>query len=158
MNAIRAGAVVPLCLLAFGCAAQSPVAPAARETGGASVTPQTTTQCVAQFPTPTKPARIYVATGCLSYSSHASPVASRYVLYDDGTFGLQYSSVSYPFFEYRGTYHQNAGGHVSFNWEGWSAAGPWGATGELTEELLTVEYNLIMQLSDFVDGVFVRER
>ena len=33
-------------------------------------------------------------------------VTSRYVLYDDGTFALQYTSANYPFFEYRGTYEE----------------------------------------------------
>ena len=30
----------------------------------------------------------------------SSPLASRYVLYDDGRFALEYSSARYPFFEY----------------------------------------------------------
>jgi hypothetical protein len=47
-----------------------------------------------------------------------------------------------------------ADGVITFDWEGWSAAGPWGATGSIRGDSLTVEYNLIMQLTDFEDAVY----
>ena len=53
---------------------------------------------------------------------------------------------------YRGTYKETDGA-ITFNWEGWSVAGPWGATGTLANDRLVVRYNLIMQLSDFEDAV-----
>jgi hypothetical protein len=77
------------------------------------------------------------------------------VLYDGGSFALQYSSSSHPFFQYLGTYTE-AAGSILFSWEGWSTAGPWGATGAVTEETLAVKFNLVMQLSDFEDAVYVR--
>jgi hypothetical protein len=43
---------------------------------------------------------------------------------------------------------------ITFDWEGWSAAGPWGATGSIRGDSLTVEFNLIMQLTDFEDAVY----
>jgi hypothetical protein len=43
---------------------------------------------------------------------------------------------------------------ITFEWEGWSVAGPWGATGTITDGVLTVKYNLIMQLSDFEDAAY----
>ena len=107
------------------------------------------------FPAVSRPARVYVAVDWPTYPIHGSPLASRYVLYDDGTFALQYSSANYPFFEYRGT-HTEANGLITFNWEGWSSAGPWGATGSLSDDALSVRYNLVMQLSDFEDGVYLR--
>jgi hypothetical protein len=88
---------------------------------------------------------------------HGSPLASRYVLYDDGTFALQYSSAKHSFFEYRGTF-KVMDGLVAFDWEGWSVAGAWGATGSLSDDSLSVQYNIIMQLSDFADGVYLRAR
>jgi len=100
------------------------------------------------------PARIYVAVSSPYYTMHGSPLRSRYVLYADGTFALQYSSANYPFFEYRGRYKDD-NGSVTFEWEGWSTAGPWGATGVLREDSVTVRYNLVMQLSDFEDGVYL---
>ena len=47
---------------------------------------------------------------------------------------------------------------IDFEWEGWSAAGPWGAAGIINGDLLTVQYNLIMQLTDFEDGVYAMAR
>ena len=43
---------------------------------------------------------------------------------------------------------------VSSQWDGSSAADPWGATGTLRGDSLTVQYNFIMQLSDFKDAVY----
>lgn len=69
------------------------------------------------FPPVAKPARIYVGVQSPDFEYHAGPLASRYVLHDDGTFALQYSSARFPFFEYRGTYLE-AAGVVTFEWEG----------------------------------------
>ena len=74
--------------------------------------------------------------------------ASRFVLFDDGTFMLQY-----PHVVYRGTYTQD-GSALVFSWEGWSSAGPWAATGSLVEDSLTVRYNVVMTLSDFENAVY----
>lgn len=91
-----------------------------------------------------QPARVYLA-------AHSSPRPSRYVLYGGGTFVLQYAGGP----DYRGRYvEQNAA--ITFEWEGSSRAGPWGATGSIGDDTLSVRYNTIMALSDFEDGVFVR--
>jgi hypothetical protein len=70
----------------------------------------------------------------------------------DGTFVLQY-----PHGDYRGRYREVDGG-VQFDWDGSSAAGSWGATGSIDRDRLIVHYNLIMQLSDFEDAVYVRQQ
>ena len=75
---------------------------------------------------------------------------SRFVLYDNGAFVLQYVSLGG---EYRGGYTES-NGVITFQWEGWSIAGAWGATGTLKDGSLTVQYNLIMQLSDLEDAVY----
>ena len=49
-----------------------------------------------------------------------------------------------------------ANGVITFAWEGWSVAGSWGATGTIRGDRLTVQYNLIMQLTDFEDAVYAR--
>ena len=158
---VRCGALVALLVLATACAeVGTPTAPDSTSTPPATSAPPPTSNpagSVANFPAVSRPARVYVAVSSPSYPIHGSPLASRYVLYDDGTFGLQYSSANYPFFEYRGTYKE-ANAVITFEWEGWSTAGPWGATGSLTEDSLTVRYNLIMQLSDFEDGVYIRTK
>ena len=109
---------------------------------------------VSPFPPVTRPARVYVFAATPSYSASEWTLHSRYVLYDDGTFGLQYER-SRGSFEYRGTYNESNGA-ITFQWEGWSTAGPWGATATISGEELTVRYNLIMQLSDFEDAVYRR--
>jgi hypothetical protein len=78
--------------------------------------------------------------------------ASRFILYDQGAFVLQYATLGE---EYRGRYTETDS-VIRFEWDAWSAAGPWGATGTLDGDSLTVRYNLIMQLTDFEDAVYVR--
>jgi len=130
-----------------GCARQTADGPAAP-----SEKPPAT---AVGFPAISAPGRIYLGTPPPSSSSQVGGYDSRYVLYDNGSFALQYATATSPFFEYRGKYTQS-GATLTFTWEGWSAAGPWGSTGTLEGDTLTVKYNLIMQLSDFVDGTYVR--
>ena len=78
---------------------------------------------------------------------------SRFVLGDDGRFALQYEGIG----EYRGTYkHSGATDTFTFEWEGWSTAGPWGATGTVRDDVLTVSFNIVMQLSDFENASYKR--
>lgn len=111
------------------------------------------------WPAVAQPARVYNDNGVLYpfYAMHGSLLHSRYVFYDDRRFGLQFASLNYPFFEYRGTYTE-ADGRVVFSWEDGSTGGTWGATAKLTDERLEVSYNEIMQHSDFMNGVYVRHR
>ena len=112
------------------------------------------------FPPLARAGEIYTAADS-AYDSpsslryHGSRLASRYVFYADGTFGLQFSSARAGFFEYRGRYARTDA-RITFDWDGWSIAGPWGATGTLSGDTLRVEYNTIMQATDFVDGMYVR--
>jgi hypothetical protein len=70
---------------------------------------------------------------------------SQFILYDNGAFALQYPS---PIGDYRGRYTAS-NGVITFEWASW---GP--CTGTIKDGLLTVQYNLIMQLSDFEDAVY----
>jgi len=68
---------------------------------------------------------------------------------------LQFPSLGEP--GYRGGYQQvNAA--ITFEWEGWNIAGPWGATGTLSGDSLSVRYNEVMQWTDFEDAVYVLMR
>jgi hypothetical protein len=138
--ALRCGALVALVMLSTACGGgtSTPTAPTSAQASIASRTP------APLFPEVLKSARIFV-------DLNSSPLPSRYLLYENGSFALQYASA----LEYRGTYRE-ASGVVTFEWEGSSAAGPWGATGSLTGDSLAVRYNLIMQLSDFEDAVYTR--
>jgi hypothetical protein len=111
------------------------------------------------FPPVSRPARIYVAVDWPYYPMHGSPLASRYVLYEDGTFALQYASAKYRFFEYRGAYKE-ADGLITFDfeWRGRIVEGSRDATGTLSGDSLTVRYVETMQHADFLDGVYIRAR
>ena len=114
--------------------------------------PTPTTPVAPAYPALTRPGEIYVGPADL-YASIRS-LASRYVLYEDGTFGLQFIQVG-EFFEYRGRYAR-ADSLITFDWDGWSTAGPWGATGTFRGDSLVVKYNPVMQMTDFIDGTYVR--
>ena len=148
---------VSLALLASACnhPVSLPTAPTRTRPAPTAIAAPPVLDVPRDFPAVTRPARVYVAVNSPYFPIHGSPLASRYVLYDDGTFALQYASANYPFFEYRGAYTE-VNALITFEWEGWSTAGPWGATGSLSDDSLSVRYNLIMQLSDFEDGVYVR--
>jgi hypothetical protein len=136
-----AGTLMALVLL--GACSASPTAP---------VPPAVTPPAVAPSPEATPVA----GTRVFAFKSPAQPAqtvgwytpGSRYVLYEDGRFALEY-----PHGTYRGTYVQN-GAAITFSWEGSSRAGPWGAEGSLRDGQLTVRYNMIMMLSDFDDAIY----
>ena len=109
------------------------------------------------FPGLTRPGVIYVGDEGLYdvfVATHGS-LASRFVLYTDSTFELQFSSMKRGYFAYTGRFAR-ADSTVTFSWDGWSSAGPWGATGTLRGDSLRVEYNQVMMMTDFIDGVYVR--
>jgi dipeptidyl aminopeptidase/acylaminoacyl peptidase len=79
---------------------------------------------------------------------------SRYVLYSDAGFELQYVTDRWGSFAYKGRYTRDGPG-LTFDFDASSVAGPWQATGTLDGDRLTIRYNLIMIMSDFEDGVYV---
>lgn len=155
--AVRCQVVVGMLLLATACSTDipQPIAPSAASTASTSTAnapftpPQNASEFVPRFPNLSRPARVYVGINSPDTVYHGSPLASRYVLYDDGTFGLQYSSANHPFFEYTGTYRE-VNGVITFDF------GPsWdGATAVLNRNSLRVQYNIRMQMSDFEDGIY----
>jgi hypothetical protein len=82
-------------------------------------------------------------------------ITSRYVLYDDSTFALEFYDPRIGPFAYGGRYTRT-NSQITFSWDGWSTAGPWGAQGTLRGDSLKVTYNLVMTWSDFIDGTYVR--
>ena len=84
------------------------------------------------------------------------PGEQRYVIYDDGTFSLQYLRPDFGFFEYLGRYvRAESVLTLSFN----DNAGTWQARGIVgADSSLTVKYNLIMGLDDFEDGTYRSSR
>jgi len=113
---------------------------------------QTTNQT--SFPPASGTARVFNFLSQSSYQVSGYTTRSRYVLYDNGAFGLQYSDNGG--FEYRGRYTE-VNSVITFEWEGWSTAGSWGATATLRGDTLTVAYNIIMMMTDFEDAVYLRK-
>jgi hypothetical protein len=90
-----------------------------------------------------------------SFDYHAGKIISRYVFYPDGRFALQFLSARFGFFEYPGRYTRTES-RIAFEWEGWSTAGKWESRGLLEGDRLSVAYNIIMWMTDFVDGDYIR--
>jgi hypothetical protein len=105
---------------------------------------------LADFPSPSSPADIYYRI-----SPASIPGSSRYVLYEDGTFSLQYVRPDWGFFEYVGKYSRTHSS-ITFQFNGRNSAGLWLADGIVAGNSLTVEYNAVMAMADFEDGVFIR--
>jgi hypothetical protein len=104
------------------------------------------------FPVPSSPAGIYDRT---SPSVFDGP--SRYVIYENGTFSLQYVSAKWGFGEYPGRYSRTDSA-ITFQFDASGGTfGPWLADGIVAGDSLTVKYNYIMVLDDFEDGVYIRE-
>jgi hypothetical protein len=157
---VRAGArACGSLLVVLSAACADPIQPVAPTTQRPSDVPSPPLGPPPAFPTLSRPGTIYVGDLAIydAFASwHGSRIASRYVFYEDGTFALQFASQRNPFFEYKGRFTQTDF-VITFDWDGWSSAGPWGATGTLSGDALSVKYNVVMMLTDFIDGVYVRE-
>jgi hypothetical protein len=147
------GFVVLLLLVASGCGSPDPTGPTA-SSPLPSVPPATRSGGVT-FPPLSGPSRTFLFGRELLHPVSGYTRASRFVLYDNGAFVLQFPSVGEG--GYRGGYEQ-VNGVITFEWEGWNVAGPWGATGTLSGDVLTVRYNEIMLQTDFEDAVYVLTR
>lgn len=77
----------------------------------------------------------------------------RYVLHEDGTFGLQFFSGRFGFSELDGTYARE-GTLLALDF--FANAPTWEATGTVLDDCLIVEYNWTMTGDGFEDGEFCR--
>jgi hypothetical protein len=146
-TAIRRGTLLVVAVvLSTGCGSSTPVAPTAiTQPPVAAVRPP-----APNFPPPSGPSRTFTVDHPLAPRVLDYTRQSQFVLYDNGAFALQYpSSIG----DYRGGYTES-NGVITFEWEGWSIAGPWSATGTINDGVLTMRYNSIMQLTDFEDAAY----
>jgi ABC-type transport system substrate-binding protein len=148
-TAVRRGAVIVVLVLSAACGSPGPASPTGSSQPPALRSPAPSPPT--NFAPLSGPSRTFVFDRGLVYAVRGYTGTSRFVLYDNGAFVLQYVGLGA---EYRGGYTQ-ANGVITFQWEGWSTAGAWGATGTITGTSLTVQYNLIMQMTDFEDAVYV---
>ena len=80
---------------------------------------------------------------------------SRYVLYNDTTFSLQYWRRGSGPFDYRGRYVATDS-VINFSFDFFNLTGPWHSTGVLRGDEMIVSYNAIMAMVDFIGGRHVR--
>jgi hypothetical protein len=88
----------------------------------------------------------------------SSSYGSRYILYNDTTFTLEYSRAGDRTFEYRGRYAR-AESQIVFNFGFFGPTGPWqaiGAMGGNSGNKMDVTYNELMRFVAFVNGTYVR--
>jgi hypothetical protein len=148
-TAIARGALVGLVLLSAACGGSAPTAATSNSGGPAVASPPAT-----HFPALSGPSRTFTFDRDLTYRVSDYTNQSRFVLYDDGAFALQYLSLGN---EYHGGYTE-LNGVITFQFEGWNSAGASGATGTLNDGSLTVQYNVMMQLSNFDNAVYVQKQ
>ena len=147
-TSVRRSAVVVLLMLSAACGSSKPTSPTGTSQPTAAPLP---TPPRPDFPPLSGPSRTFFFDRELSHPVSDYTKKSQFVLYDNGAFVLQYLSLGEG--GYRGGY-RDANGVITFEWEGWNIAGPWGATGTLQGDSLRVQYNLIMQMTDFEDAVY----
>ena len=146
-TATRFAALLGLLTSSIACGGSSPLPPTALDSPSFPSPPVATRR---NFPPPSGPSRIFAFEREAAHRVTDYTRQSRFVLYANGAFALQYVSLGG---EYRGAYTE-AGGLLTFEWEGWSTAGPWEAWGALRDGELSVRYNLVMQMTDFEDAVY----
>jgi hypothetical protein len=104
------------------------------------------------FPPLSGPSRTFIFSREESYPVRDFTKQSRFVLYDNGAFALQYPDFSYP-----GAYRDDNGTIMFlFEFQGRSVGEQWDdAIGVLKGDSLTIQYDLLMQHSDFENAVYV---
>ena len=104
-----------------------------------------------EFPPVPRPARVFGSpTPLLPYPLTSITQASRVLLYDDRTFGVQYLPEIGPAFEFTGAYTES-GAQIEFRFDRWPSGS---AVGSLSDNSLTITYNLYLHLTDFEDAVY----
>jgi hypothetical protein len=164
---VRRGAVVVLLMFSAACGSSGPTSPSGSSQPPSLLTPPTLRPQI-DFPPLSGPSRSFIFDGELTYLLRSADPnwrrdvsdytkQSRFVLYENGAFGLQYPSIGAGGYEYRGQY-QKANGVIMFLFEfqGRSVGTPWDdATGTLEGNLLTVQYHEQMKHADFENAVYV---
>ena len=92
----------------------------------------------------------------LFISYHGSSLPTRYVLFSDSTFHLQFASLRFGVVTYAGRYSRTET-TINFSWVT-GGGPPWDAVGTLQGDTLHIRYSMNMLMSAFIDGVYVLVR
>jgi hypothetical protein len=139
-SAAGSAAVILLLLLAAGCGSSAPGSPTPTPPPPPPPSPPPIPSPARVFPPPSGPSRTFVFARELSYPVSGFTRESRFVLYDNNAFVLEYPTLGPP--GYRGAYME-AGGVVMFLFmgQGRTVDEPWDdATGTWDGDTLTVQY------------------
>ena len=139
-SALRRGILLAVLVVSTSCSDTTPTSPTSGIAPAPTLAPGQPPPRT--FPPLSGPSRTFTFDHELTYQVSDYTKHSRFTLYDTGGFLLQFTSLAGD--GYRGGYTQTDG-TITFDWEGWSVAGPWAATGTLKDGTLTVRYNDIMQ-------------
>ena len=152
---VRHGAVVVLLVLLAACGSSGPTSPT--RTNPPPALPLPTPPPNISFPPLSGPSRTFLFDRELSYPVRDFTWNSRFVLYDNGAFVLQYPSSSLGDGRFRGAYQDTNGVLMFlFEFEGRIVGSAWDdATATLKGDSLTVRYRESMQHADFEDAVYV---
>ncbi|MEP6507451.1 MAG: hypothetical protein ABJC63_04425 [Gemmatimonadales bacterium] len=148
-------AVGGLIVALSACAGSTPVDPKGQSVERPSP-PVKSPATAPPFKAPSSPAHIYQETNSLyafAYTYHGGILVSRYVLYDDGSFALQFASPAYGLFEYLGKYVRSDN-EIRLFFNDANLGGPWEALGTVEGTRIRVVYNGIMIGADFENGVY----
>jgi hypothetical protein len=154
-STVRRSVAVTLLVFSVSCGSSRPTSPSGTNQPPSVSSP--TPQPPINFPPLSGPSRTFIFDGELSYRVRDFTRNSRFVLYDNGAFVLQYPPSSLGDGAFRGQY-QVANGIIMFLFEfqGRSAGTPFDdATGTLKGDSLTVQYPWSMRMADFEDAVYV---
>ena len=149
---LHRGAVVVLLMCAVACGPSGPTSPSVSQPPPAP----TPTPPLISFPPPSGPARTFIFKGELGYPVRDFTRQSRLILYDNGAFVLQYPPSSFGNGALRGQY-EDADGVMMFIFEtqGRTVDEAWeDATGTLRGDSLTIQFDEMMQQSDFENAVY----
>lgn len=151
---VGSSAVIVLLVFSVACGRSGPTSPS-----GTSQ-PPSVPQPTISFPPLSGPSRTFIFDGEVSHGVSDFTKQSRFVLYDNGAFLLQYPPSRYGDGGFPGQY-KDADGVIMFLFEfqGRSVGTPFDdATATLRGDSLTVQYKESMQHSDFENAVYVLAR
>ena len=153
-GAFLGSAVLSFAVVVTACSPDGPTRPAmnvpvvkdsvARDT--TPVSTDTVTVPIRGYPPLARSASLYNRV-----TPSAFPGVSRFVLYGDSTFALQYNRPDFGFFEYKGAYWR-ADSTIVFTFS--ASGGDWYAHAVVRGESLILTFNALMRLSDFEDGEY----
>ena len=154
-NAGRCGALVVLLVFSTACGGSGPSSPIQPSQSSVVSSPAPPAPPPRTFPPPSGPSLTFVFDRELTHRVSDFTRNSRFVLFENGAFLLQYVGLG----DSRGAYTES-NGVITFEWAGSTGTGVGvpGATGTRNGDSLTVQYTINMQMADFEDAVYVLTR